>query len=823
MMKYTLKNIADIIKASKLKASDSTMEISQVLIDSRNISKKKNTIFFALVGKIHDGHKFIPELIKEGVSNFVVSDKKLATKDFPTANFIFVEDTLVALQAFAKYHRAQFHIPVLGITGSNGKTIVKEWLHQLMYEDVNIIRSPKSFNSQVGVPLSVLGLNKQHQLAIFEAGISESDEMAALKGMIEPEIGILTNIGTAHDENFFNHNQKAGEKLRLFTDVDTLIYCRDHKVVYQTLYQAGLLEKIKTFSWGETEEANLRITAIQKKQNKTKISAVLKGKELAIEIPFIDNASIENAMHAWSFLIHQAYSQSVIEKRMKLLNPVAMRLEMKEGINSCAIINDYYNSDLKSLEIALDFLNQQTQHPKKTVILSDILQSGKNAEDLYTEVAKMLMQKGVTRLIGIGKDISSQADLFDIEKHFFDTTSDFLANYNLGFIQNETILLKGARVYAFETISKELQQKNHETVLEINLSALVHNLNYFRNKLDKDTKIMAMLKAFSYGSGSYEIAHLLEYHKIDYIAVAYVDEGIELRKAGIKTPIMIMNPEAEGLAAAIKYKLEPEIYNFRILEQLIEAIPENESIKIHIKIDTGMHRLGFEENDIASLIKTVKKHPKIHIQSVFSHLVGSDDAKHDAFTKKQILLLEKIKEQFNKAFDKDIDSHILNSSGIIRFNEHQMDMVRLGIGLYGVSSEKETQKELMQVGTLKTIVSQIKEIEKGESIGYDRKGKASKKMRIATIPIGYADGFFRAFSNGIGHCFINNKRVPIVGNICMDMCMLDITDLQVKEGDEVIIFSDGEQINTLAKAIDTIPYELLTNISRRVKRVYFYD
>jgi len=823
MIKYTLKNIAEIINASKLKAFNLDIEINHVLIDSRNLNKNKNTIFFAIVGKRHDGHRFIPELIKKGLDNFIISNADFPTKKYPKTNFLFVDDCLIALQAFAKHHRHQFHIPVLGITGSNGKTIIKEWLHQLLYKDINIIRSPKSFNSQIGVPLSVLGLNKQHQLAIFEAGISEADEMTALKGIIEPTIGIFTNIGTAHDENFFNHKQKTGEKLKLFTDVDTLIYCRDHKTIHQTLYQTKLLQKIKTFSWGKTEDTNLQIIKTNKKHDKTSITALYKKQKITIEIPFIDNASIENAIHAWAFLIQQNYSQSVIAKRMKLLSPVAMRLEMKEGMNNCAIINDYYNSDLKSLEIAIDFLNQQTQHPKKTVILSDILQSGKNAEDLYTEVAKMLMQKGITKIIGIGKDISSQSHLFPIEKYFFDTTNEFLNSFNINLFKNEIILLKGARVYTFENISKELQQKNHETIFEINLSALVHNLNYFRNKLHKNTKIMAMLKAFSYGSGSYEIAHLLEYHKIDYIAVAYVDEGIELRKAGIKTPIMIMNPEADGLGVTIKYKLEPEIYNFRILAQLIDTIPNDENINIHIKIDTGMHRLGFEENDIEKLIKILITHPNIHIKSVFSHLVGSDSPTHDAFTKKQIALLEKVKLVFSKSFHNDIDYHILNSSGIIRFNNYQMDMVRLGIGLYGISNEKETQTELMHVGTLKTIISQIKEVAKGESIGYNRKGKAKQKMQIATIPIGYADGLFRAFSNGIAYCFINNKKAPIVGNICMDMCMLDITGLKVKEGDEVIIFSNGEQIKELAKAINTIPYELLTSISRRVKRVYFYD
>ncbi|HDQ15961.1 MAG TPA: bifunctional UDP-N-acetylmuramoyl-tripeptide:D-alanyl-D-alanine ligase/alanine racemase, partial [Bacteroidetes bacterium] len=734
MHKYAVKDIAKIIKAERIIHPEICAEVEHILLDSRNSETVQNTLFIAIKGKRHDGHEFIPDLYKKGIHAFVISNDKINTENHPKAVFLVVKNSLKALQLLAAYHRQKFSIPVVGITGSNGKTIVKEWLYQLLYKDLRVIRSPKSYNSQIGVPLSVLEMKKEHQMAVFEAGISEADEMQALKTIIEPTIGIFTNIGSAHDENFFNKKHKVGEKLKLFTAVEHIIYCSDYSQIHQSLIQSSLPEKIKIFSWGKTADATLQIIDIKKKQKQSEITAIHHQKQLSICIPFTDDASIENAIHCWAFMLLQQYSPQEISKRMLHLIPVAMRLEMKNGINNCAIINDYYNSDIKSLEIALDFQKQQSQNQKKTLILSDILQSGREAEELYGEVAKMIKERGISKLIGIGNEIKQQQALFDLKKkYFFKTTDEFIEEYAFNDFQNENILLKAARVFAFENISKELQEKSHETVFEINLNALVHNLNYFRNKLDKNTKIMAMLKAFSYGSGSYEIAKLLEFHKIDYIAVAYIDEGVELRKAGIKTPIMIMNPENEGLLSCIKYQLEPEIYSFRILKQLLQTISDKDKVKIHIKIDTGMHRLGFEAEEIDRLIQMLLSKKNIQIQSVFSHLAASDNPKHKDFTLKQIEKLEKTKEIFSKNFNYPIDYHILNSSGINRYSEYQMDMVRLGIGLYGISNEADIQEKLLQVGKLKTHISQIKTIQKGKSIGYNLQGKATKDTIIATI------------------------------------------------------------------------------------------
>ncbi|MCF8343036.1 MAG: bifunctional UDP-N-acetylmuramoyl-tripeptide:D-alanyl-D-alanine ligase/alanine racemase [Bacteroidales bacterium] len=822
--------IVDILKIfqGELHAENPTEDrIKDVLIDSRRLIEPRNCLFFALVTRKNDGHKYIDELYNKGVRNFVVTslpDKKKYTG----SNFIRVKNTLAALQALAAHHRRKFVIPVIAITGSNGKTVVKERLFQLLSYDQFVIRSPKSYNSQIGVPLSVLQINDKHNIAIIEAGISEPDEMDRLQKIIQPTIGLFTNIGEAHNENFITTIQKIGEKLKLFTKVKSLVYCTDYSAIQETIIRSGILDTVETFTWGKRTEAALTITEVIREESGTIINGRYDNQAVGIRIPFTDGASVENAIHCWVLMLLMGYEQEIIAGRIKKLQPVAMRLELKEGVNNCSIINDSYNSDINSLSIALDFLHQQKQHKQKTLIISDILQSGRNELDLYSDIARLLESKDVKKLIGIGPAISKHANKFKMEKYFYDSTREFLRKFSFASLSNESILLKGARVFEFEQISKALQQKAHETVLEINLNALVHNLDYYKSLLDKPTRVMAMVKAFSYGSGSFEIANVLQFHKVDYLAVAYADEGMELRKAGINLPVMVMNPDEESLDGIIFHALEPEIYNFRTLDMLEKAIekniiPPNKPIKVHIKLDTGMHRLGFMEKDLDLLIERLKANRMIYVQSIFSHLAASDLAEEDEFTRAQIRKFDEMSDRLVSHADHEVMRHILNSAGIFRFRDAQYDMVRLGIGLYGVSNNPEEKENLANVSTLRSSISQIKLIQAGETIGYNRSWKAEKEMRLAIVPIGYADGLKRSLSNGKGKLMINGKEVLIIGDICMDMCMVDVTDIQAEEGDDVIVFGDQMPIEKLAKEMNTIPYEVLTGISRRVKRVYFQE
>jgi len=823
---YSIEQILKFTGGKLIASNPQEQNISDILIDSRRLINPEHCVFIALVTRKNDGHKYIRELFDKGIKTFIISD---ATSAIPNTNAILVDDTLLALQKIAAAHRSMFDIPVIGITGSNGKTIIKEWLFQLLSADYTVTRSPKSYNSQLGVPLSVWQLKPESELAIFEAGISEPDEMGKLQPVILPTVGIFTNIGQAHSENFINRQQKVGEKLKLFTKVDTLIYSPDYSDIQETMIRSGILDNIDTFTWSRKQEAKLRIINTELQPDRqTLIAGLYNGQEVSIKIPFTDEASIENAIHCWAALISMGYKNEVIARRMLGLQPIAMRLELKEGINHCSIINDSYNSDINSLKIALDFLNQQQQHKKKTVILSDILQTGLNENDLYSEIAGLLEQKEVTRIIGIGNTISRQATKFSMEKLFFSSTQDFISKFSFAEFQNETILLKGARVFEFEQISQALQQKAHETVLEINLNALVNNLNYFRKKVDPKTRIMAMVKAFSYGSGSFEIANILEFHHIDYLAVAYADEGVELRKAGIKTPIMVMNPDEQSFDAIIKHGLEPEIYNFRSLKLLEEAvksniIPDNKPVKVHIKLDTGMHRLGFAIDEIEPLIEKLWQMKLIYVQSVFSHLASSEDPKDDDFSNLQIERFVEMAEKIRAGSDHYILMHILNSAGISRFPHAHFDMVRLGISLYGIENSTIDKGHLEDVSTLKSTISQIKTVKAGETIGYNRMWKAENDMQIAIVPVGYADGLNRKLSNGVGHVYVHGENARMVGNVCMDMCMIDISSIDAVEGDDVIIFGKGHPISELSETLETIPYEVLTNISRRVKRVYFHE
>lgn len=803
--------------------------INDILIDSRRIFKVENSIFFALTSKRNDGHKYIAELYQKGLRTFVISNPDFDIQPYPKARFILVNKTLDALQALAAAWRRKFDIPVIGITGSNGKTIIKEWLYQLISPDLRVIRSPKSYNSQIGVPLSVWQLEKDYQIAIFEAGISEPEEMTRLEQIIRPTIGIFTNIGEAHSENFINRLQKVGEKLKLFSHADTLIYCTDHAEIQEIIIKSEILDSINSFTWSRKQAANLFISEVKKEGKKnTRITGIFKENRCDILIPFTDEASVENAIHCWAALLYLGFNPDVIKRRMALLTPIAMRLELIEGINNCTIINDSYNSDINSLAIALDFLHQQTQQKEKTVILSDILQSGKSDVYLYGKIAELLKQKDVKRLIGIGPAIGKQAEHFTIEKLFYHSTDEFLKSFSFTRFQNEAILLKGARVFEFEQISQALQQKAHETVFEINLNALVHNLNYYRAKVNPGTKIMAMVKASSYGNGSFEIANALQFHNVDYLAVAYADEGVELRKAGITLPIMVMNPDEASFDSIISQDLEPEIYNFRVLYLLEDAIrrniiPKNKPVKIHLKLDTGMHRLGFEPSETDALINYINQNSRLYVKSIFTHLAASDDPSQNEFTENQIRIFSETSSIMMGNLGYPVLRHVLNTAGVSVFPHAQFDMVRLGIGLYGISPLAQEQPDLENVSTLRSAISQLKHIAAGETIGYNRAGKAYHDMTIATIPIGYADGLNRVLSNGKGHLQVAGKLVKIVGNVCMDMCMADVTGLNVKEGDEVIVFGNYRAINDLAIEMGTIPYEILCGISKRVKRVYFQE
>jgi Alr-MurF fusion protein len=801
---------------------DSGIIIRQLLIDSRSASVSPSALFIAIPGKQHDGHRYIPELYQRGVRAFVVSSMQDTYRKMADTGFILVNDTLQALQDIARFHRKQFTCPVIAIAGSNGKTIVKEWLYHCLSEIFNITRSPKSYNSQVGVPLSLWLMDEHTELGIFEAGISLPGEMPKLQPMIAPSIGIFTNIGEAHQENFSNIEDKVREKLSLFQGCETLVYCCENTLIADAIEQAPELKGLRLFGWSLHGKGTVNITHL-KQTEQTTCRLSYNAITLDVAIPFIDSASVENALHCAALMLLMGISPETIRSGLKDLPPIAMRLEQKSAINGCTLINDSYNSDVNSLSIALELLNRQWQHKRKTLILSDILQSGKESNALYSLVADLVQEKGVSRIIGIGTDISKNAGLFAIPAKFYETTQAFLADFNPGEFRDEAILIKGSRKYAFEKITAGLEQKKHTTSIEINLDALVHNLNYFRSLLRPGIRTMVMVKALSYGSGRHEIAGILQYQRVDYLGVAIADEGVSLRESGITLPIMVMNPEPESFDTMIHYRLEPEIYSFRILNMFHKVAGRNQEIgyPVHIKIDSGMHRMGFLPSETEQLCRDLVHLKHIRVSSVFSHLAGSDEEVLDDFTRKQIQVFSTISGQITKALGYNVIRHILNTSGIERFPEAQFDMVRLGIGLYGISSSNPGK--LLPVSTLKSTILQIKPVQPGESVGYGRQGRPIKPSQIAVVPIGYADGLNRRMGNGIGKFLVKGQLAPTVGSICMDMTMIDVTGLGAVEGDEVVIFGDNPPITALAADLGTIPYEVLTGISERVKRVYIHE
>lgn len=831
-MNYSVAKIATIIKGKFLTGRDIAGSIEHLLLDSRKLLFPGSTIFFALSSPRRSGNSFIGDLYLKGVRCFVV-DGSFDTNNleyFQDADFLLVDNVLAALQGFAAYHRSRFDIPVIGITGSNGKTIIKEWLFQLLADDFSIVRSPRSYNSQVGVPLSICQVNESHTLGIFEAGISVPGEMERLEKVIQPQVGVFTNIGEAHSEGFLNTSQKIREKFRLFDHTASLICGLDDQEVNSVLYEYGKLNQ-RLFTWGASPQATLRIISVEKLGDHATIKAVdtrlQQPEPVSITIPFSDDASIQNAITCWAVLLHLGIDQALVSKRMLQLRPVEMRLELKQGINHCSVINDSYSADINSLTMALDFLVQQQQHPTRTVILSDILQSGKSGEALYREVSAILQQKKVDRFIGVGPELSRYKDHFSTIPHvqFFSSLAECLQHFYSLHFYNETILLKGARVFEFEQIGHLLEEKVHQTVLDINLNAVTHNLGAYQQVLNKGVKLMAMVKAFSYGSGGFEIANLLQFQKVDWLAVAYADEGVELRKAGIGLPILVLNPEQATFDVMVQHDLEPELYSFAIFQSFQQYLERSgvTNYPVHVKLDTGMHRLGFEIKELGELGRLLKAHNIFKVQSVFSHLAASDAPEHDDFTRLQANRFLKGCAELQASLDYTFIRHIANTSSIYRHPELQLDMVRLGIGLYGVDNNAEMQSKLKNVSTLKTTISQIKQVSAGESVGYSRKGIVSRDSTIATVRIGYADGYPRILSNGAGKMWVNGSLVPVIGNVCMDMTMLDITGKDIREGDEVIVFGEPLPVYQLASWAQTIPYEILTGISQRVRRVYFEE
>ncbi|MCU4155672.1 bifunctional UDP-N-acetylmuramoyl-tripeptide:D-alanyl-D-alanine ligase/alanine racemase [Carboxylicivirga sp. A043] len=817
-MAYSVAQLAQWSAAKLIGDAERTVE--KIIFDSRKSFSSEETLFVAIKSTTNDGHSFIAELYDKGMRSFIVeADCAIDYKKYPEASFIECTNSIESLQSIAAQIRHSFSIPFIGITGSNGKTIIKEWLAHILEKTYKVGRSPRSFNSQIGVPLSIWFLAKDIDFALIEAGISMPGEMEKISTCIQPAYGLLTNIGQAHQENFESLEQKLDEKLKLFASAHTIFYNGDDAMINEALKQHFPDKAL--VSVGAEPGNNLQIVKTETTSGGTSLSLHWKEQAFTLQLPFQDAISIENSLLVALCALNLGVSIEILQTEMQQLFPIAMRLEQKEGINNCLLIDDGYNADITSLGLALDFLNQMgaKRGLSKTLILSDIQQSGVDATLLYQKVLRLAEEKGITKLIGIGENMFAAKEGLNA----YQSTEEFLEKVDVNTFKDEAILLKGARHYTFERISALLEQRRHKTVLEINLNALAENVKYFRSKLGKETKLLAMVKAFSYGTGSFEIANLLAHQKVDYLGVAFADEGIELRKTGISLPIIVMNPELSSFPMMLEYELEPEIYSFEVLEAYLSAVQRQglSRVPIHVKVDTGMNRLGFLPEETESLIERLHKNSSVFVSSVFSHLAGSDEAIHDGFTQQQINCFTSTCQQMEKGLGYGFTRHILNSAGIERFPEAQMDMVRLGIGMYGVSVVDNTN--LQQVNTLKSYVSQFKTIKAGETVGYSRKGRSNNEMQIAVVPIGYADGYNRRLSNGVGHVIINGKKASVVGNICMDMCMIDVTDLNIKAGDEVEIFGTQLPIKAMAQQLETIPYEILTSISRRVKRIYIME
>ena len=823
-MPYTTETIATLIGAELIGSHTGT--VKWLLTDSRSLSMPEETLFFALVTKRGDGHRYIADLYGRGVRLFVVSARPTPDEleRMPQAAFLLVDDTLAALQQLGREHRAQYQIPVVGITGSNGKTVVKEWLAQLLAPDKRVARSPRSYNSQVGVPLSVWQIDEATDIALIEAGISRMGEMKRLRRIINPTIGLLTNLGGAHQENFVSELDKCREKLELCRDCEVIIYNNDDPLIAQAVELS--VQTAREIAWSrQNSDKPLYIASAAKGENSTTIRYNYLGLPGEYTIPFTDEASVENSIHCLAVCLYLVIPMEEIARRMALLEPVAMRLEVKEGKNGCTLINDSYNSDLASLDIALDFMARRPEREgrQRVLILSDLLQTGKPSRSLYRKVATLAESRGVDRIIGIGPEISASASRFNTQASFYETTEEFLQSDELRTLRRSLVLVKGSRSFGFDRIADWLTLKVHETTLEIDLDAMVANLNHYRSMMQPTVKTVCMVKAFAYGAGFYEIAKTLQDHRVDYLAVAVADEGEQLRKAGITANILVMNPEMTAFKTLFDNHLEPEIYSFALLDAMIHACEHEGYVNypVHIKIDTGMSRLGFAPDEMPKLIERLNRQKAVIPRSVFSHLAGSDSTGLDTFTHLQAARFQQAADTLQAAFPHKILRHLCNSAGIERFPEYHHDMVRLGLGLYGISPVGD--RLLHPISTLKSTILQIHEVPESETVGYSRRGQLTRPSRIASLPIGYADGLNRRLGNGRGYCIVNGRPAPYVGNICMDVCMIDVTDIPCHEGDSVEIFGPNLPVTQLAQWLDTIPYEVLTGISTRVRRIYMVE
>ena len=823
-MPYTTETIATLIGAELIGSHTGT--VKWLLTDSRSLSMPEETLFFALVTKRGDGHRYIADLYGRGVRQFVVSSRPTADEleRMPQAVFLLVDDTLAALQQLGREHRAQYQIPVVGITGSNGKTVVKEWLAQLLAPEKRVARSPRSYNSQVGVPLSVWQIDEATDIALIEAGISRMGEMKRLRRIINPTIGLLTNLGGAHQENFVSELDKCREKLELCRDCEVIIYNNDDPLIAQAVELS--VQTAREIAWSrQNSDKPLYIASVAKGEDSTTIRYNYLGLPGEYTIPFTDEASVENSIHCLAVCLYLVIPMEEIARRMALLEPVAMRLEVKEGKNGCTLINDSYNSDLASLDIALDFMARRPEREgrQRVLILSDLLQTGKPSRSLYRKVATLAESRGVDRIIGIGPEISASASRFNTQASFYETTEEFLQSDELRTLRRSLVLVKGSRSFGFDRIADWLTLKVHETTLEIDLDAMVANLNHYRSMMQPTVKTVCMVKAFAYGAGFYEIAKTLQDHRVDYLAVAVADEGEQLRKAGITANILVMNPEMTAFKTLFDNHLEPEIYSFALLDAMIHACEHEGYVNypVHIKIDTGMSRLGFAPDEMPRLIERLNRQKAVIPRSVFSHLAGSDSTGLDTFTHLQAARFQQAADTLQAAFPHKILRHLCNSAGIERFPEYHHDMVRLGLGLYGISPVGD--RLLHPISTLKSTILQIHEVPESETVGYSRRGQLTRPSRIASLPIGYADGLNRRLGNGRGYCIVNGRPAPYVGNICMDVCMIDVTDIPCHEGDSVEIFGPNLPVTQLAQWLDTIPYEVLTGISTRVRRIYMVE
>lgn len=809
-MIYTAGEIAQITSGQTF--GDADHPVSRILLDTRKVRDAADAVFFAINGDVHDGHQFIQSAVDQGVK-VIVCERDPTIEGVTT---IKVRNSLSALQKLAASHRSKFDIPVVGITGSNGKTVVKEWLTQLLAPDKIICRSPKSYNSQVGVPLSVWNLDSRHNLAIFEAGISKPGEMKRLEPMVKPTIGIFTNVGQAHMENFDSKEQLAHEKAALFASADRIIFRSDYPEIIDALSTFGG----RMIRWGKTEADSYRVELVHRDSHSIQVNLSWNGDSASFQLPFGDDASYENAIHCVVFMLEQGYEPAIINQRLALLQSVDMRLELLQGKRNCTVVSDVYSADLNSLEIALDFFAHQQSHDRRVVIISELVESGLSSEQWIAHLSELLQNARVDELLFVGDDIRAQSGLPQTTT-IFSSTDELISHLQKNALSNADILVKGARKHAFEKVSKLLEMGVNGTYLEINLDALRENLNHFRGALDPGVKLMVMVKAFAYGSGAHEISRILEFNQVDALGVAFTDEGVALRESGVSLPILVLNPEVSGFETLIHYRLEPELFSLTQLEDFAQAVKNagESNYAVHIKINTGMNRLGLDEGDINALVSKLNEHPEIRVSSLFSHLAASEDSQHDDFTSEQIAKFEALSERIQASLSYEVDRHILNTSGVDRFPKAQFDMVRLGIGLYGANPGPGVRP----VASLKSNLSQIRSIQAGESVGYSRAYVAQENSVIGTIPIGYADGIDRRMGNGTGRMYVNGSFVPIIGNVCMDMCMVDLTGIECAENDPVEIFGEHISVAEVAEAMGTINYEVITGISLRVRRVFVQD